>query len=100
VAKSLIVRLCAAVFVGGLAGIIVTSIVNNNNGLVLTFGGCTVLAAVVLIAISAVTEHSTIDAFAEAEAEQLEAHIGALVAEGADENAVRALVRAAMRLGR
>ncbi|MCU1503251.1 MAG: hypothetical protein JWM12_2605 [Ilumatobacteraceae bacterium] len=99
-AKTLITRLCAAVFVCGIAGIIVTSIVNNNNALVLTFGGGMTLAAVVLIAINSVTNRERIDAFAEADAEQLEARIDALVAGGADEIAVRALVRDAMRLGR
>ncbi len=87
-------------FVAGLAGIIVTSIVNNNNALVLTFGGCMTLAAVVLIAVSAVTSRDRIDVFVDAEAEVLESRIDALVAGGADETAVRALVRDAMRLRR
>jgi hypothetical protein len=100
VARRLITRLCAAVFVAGIAGIIITSIVNNNNGLVLTFGGCMTLAAVVLIAISAVSSRERIDVFADADAEALEARIAALVASGADESAVRALVREAMRLRR
>ena len=99
-AKRLITRLCVAVFVGGIAGIIVTSIVDNNNGLVLTLGGCTTLAAVVLIAINAVSSRERIDVFDDADAEALEARIDALVASGADEAAVRALVRDAMRLGR
>ncbi len=79
-------------FVVGIAGIIVTSIVNNNNGLVITFGAMMTLAAIVLIAVNAVTSKEPIDVFDEARAEQLEARIGDLVAAGADEAEVRALV--------
>jgi len=98
VAKTWISRGCAAVFVVGIAGIIVTSIVNNNNGLVITFGAMMTLAAIVLIAVNAVTSEEPIDVFDEARAEQLEARIGDLVAAGADEAEVRALVRDARRL--
>ncbi len=94
-----ITRWCIAVFVAGLAGIIVTSIVNNNNGLVLALGGCISLAAVVLIAVTTVTARQRIAVFADADAERLETRINALVARGADEAAVRALVRDAVRLG-
>ena len=96
--KTWISRGCAAVFVAGIVGIIVTSIVNNNNGLVLTFGAAMTLAAIVLIAVNAVTSKESIDVFDEARAEQLEARIGDLVAAGADESEVRALVRDAQRL--
>jgi hypothetical protein len=99
-AKSWISRACAAVFVGGIVGIIVTSIVDNNNGLVLTFGAAMTLAAIVLIAVNAVTARERIDVFDEARAEQLEARIGELVAAGADESEVRALVRDAQHLRR
>jgi hypothetical protein len=88
------------VFVCGLAGIIVTSIVNNNNGLVLALGGSIAFAAVALLTHSAVTAHDRIDAFVEADAELLEHRIAELVAAGADESAVRELVRHAMRLER
>ena len=98
VTKTWISRGCAAVFVVGIAGIIVTSIVNNNNGLVITFGAMMTLAAIVLIAVNAVTSKESIDVFDEARAEQLEARIGDLVAAGADEAEVRALVRDAQRL--
>src|SRR3954453_2857927 len=98
VRKTWISRGCAAVFVAGIVGIIVTSIVNNNNGLVLTFGAAMTLAAIVLIAVNAVTSEEPIDVFDEARAEQLEARIGELVAAGADEAEVRALVRDAQRL--
>jgi len=86
------------VFVAGIVGIIVTSIVNNNNALVLTFGAAMTLAAIVLIAVNAVTDTATVDVFDDARAEQLEARIGDLVAAGADEAEVRALVRDAQRL--
>jgi hypothetical protein len=100
VAKRWITRGCAAVFVVGIAGIIVTSIVNNNNALVLTFGAAMTLAAIVLMAVNAVTTHERIDVFDEARAEQLEERIGGLVASGADESDVRSLVRDAQRLTR
>ena len=96
--KTWISRGCAAVFVAGTVGIIVTSIVNNNNGLVLTFGAAMTLAAIVLIAVNAVTAKEPIDVFDEVRAEQLEERIGDLVAAGADEAEVRALVRDAQRL--
>jgi hypothetical protein len=96
--RSWINRGCAAVFVCGIAGIIVSSIAGNNNGIVITIGGCVTLAAVVLIAVSAVTTRGRIDVFEDADAEQLESQIGSLVTAGADETKIRALVRDAMRL--
>ncbi len=93
-----LIRACIAVFVCGVAGLIIASVAGNNNGVVLTIGGCTSIAALVLLTISATTERGRIDAFVEADAEQLEQRIGALVAAGADEAEVRALVRDAMRL--
>jgi hypothetical protein len=99
VATRLITRACIAVFIGGIAGLIISSVAGNNNGLVLTIGGVIVVAAVVLMTVNTVTVHDRIDAFDDAAAEQLEAHIARLVEQGADENDVRALVRDA-RLGR
>lgn len=93
-------RACIAVFVCGVAGLIISSIAGNNNGLVLTIGGCIAVAAVVLITIHAVSPNERIDVFAEAEAEQLESRIAGLVSAGADETEVRSLVRDAMRLQR
>ena len=87
-------------FVCGIAGLIISSIAGNNNGVVLTIGGCIAVAAVVLLTISAVTERDRIDAFVEADAEQLEGRISTLVAAGADEAELRSLVRDAMRLER
>ena len=93
-------RGCIAVFVLGIAGLIISSIAGNNNGVVLTIGGCISAAALVLLTISAVTARDRIDAFVEADAERLEGRIAVLVASGADEVEVRALVRDAMRLER
>ena len=93
-------RVCAAIFVAGIAGLIVASINGNNAGVILTIGFVIVLAAVALLTMSAMnTQHGRIDAFDEAAAEQLEDKVRALVMAGADEDAVRALVRDAMRLG-
>ena len=99
-ARRWIPRVCAVVFVGGIAGIIIASINGNNAGVILTIGFVIVLAAVALLTMSAMnTQHGRIDAFDEAAAEQLEDKVRALVMAGADEDAVRALVRDAMRLG-
>jgi hypothetical protein len=97
VATRLITRACIAVFVCGVAGLIISSIAGNNNGLVLTIGGAIVAAALVLMTVNTVTVHERIDAFDDAAAEQLEAHVAKLVAQGADEADVRTLVREARR---
>jgi hypothetical protein len=100
VATRLITRACIAVFVCGIAGLIISSIAGNNNGVVLTIGGFIVLAAVVLMTVNTVTVHDRIDAFDEAAAEQLEAQVARLVQQGADETDVRTLVREARRRAR
>ncbi|HNJ98035.1 MAG TPA: hypothetical protein PLV13_07920 [Ilumatobacteraceae bacterium] len=92
-------RVCAAIFVAGIAGIIIASINGNNAGVILTIGFVIVLAAVALLTMGAVAAKGRIDAFDEAAAERLEAQVAAVVAQGADEADVRALVRDAMRLG-
>ncbi|MEI7548455.1 MAG: hypothetical protein WCK21_10420 [Actinomycetota bacterium] len=100
-AKRWIPKLCAAVFVAGIAGIIIASVNGNNAGVILTIGLVIVLAAVALLTLStAHIQNSRIDAFDEAAAEQLESQVVALVAGGAAEDQVRALVRDAMRAGR
>ena len=58
------------------------------------------MAAIVLMTVNTVTVHERIDAFDEAAAEQLEAHVRQLVEQGADETDVRTLVREARRSGR
>jgi hypothetical protein len=97
VATRLITRACIAVFVCGIAGLIISSVAGNNNGLVLSIGGVIVIAAVVLMTVNTVTVNERIDVFDEAVAEQLEAHVARLVEQGADENEVRNLVREARR---
>ncbi|HEX2782905.1 MAG TPA: hypothetical protein VHN36_04915 [Ilumatobacteraceae bacterium] len=96
-ATRLITRACIAVFVCGVAGLIISSVAGNNNGLVLSIGGVIVVAALVLMTVNTVTVHERIDVFDEAVAEQLEAQVTRLVEQGADENEVRNLVREARR---
>ena len=99
VARRWIPRVCGAVFVGGIAGLIVASINGNNAGVVLTIGLAIGFAAVVLLTYSSVTSRSSIDVFDDAEMERIELQVQALVAGGADERAVRAVVRDALRTG-
>ena len=77
-----------AVCVAGIAGMIVSSIADNS-GAALTFGVVTAVAVLVLIAVTAAGPRPLSDA----DAERLEQRIQQLVAAGADEAAVRALVR-------
>ncbi len=93
-------RVCALVFVGGIAGIIIASVNGNNAGVILTIGFVIVLAAIALLTMGAVSAKERIDAFDEADAEKLEQQVMALVVAGAAEDQVRALVRDAMRAGR
>ena len=99
-ARRWIPRVSIAVFVGGIAGLIISSIAGNNAGVVLTVGLCIVFAAIALLTHAAVTAREPIEVFDDARAEQLEERIAALVAAGAPEHEVRALVREAMRIGR
>jgi hypothetical protein len=100
-AKRWIPKVCAAIFVAGIAGIIIASVNGNNAGVILTIGLIIVLAAVAFLTMSALDlQHGRIDAFEEVAAEQLEAQVMTLVATGAPEQQVRALVRDAMRAGR
>jgi hypothetical protein len=96
-ATRLITRACIAIFVCGIAGLIISSVAGNNNGLVLTIGGVIVLAALVLMAVNTVTVTDRIDVFDEATAEQLEEQVARLVEQGANETDVRSLVREARR---
>lgn len=82
-----------------IAGMIASSIAGNNVGLVTTIGVAGAIAALVLLVVAAVAPGPRIEVFDEADAERLERAIGALVAAGADERAVRDLVRDATRLG-
>ncbi len=91
---------CAAIFVAGIAGLIISSIAGNNNGVVLSAGIPTSIAALVLISASAVSQRDPIDAFDEARAEMMESRIERLVAAGSDEAEVRSLVREAIQVGK
>lgn len=93
-------RLVLVVFLGGIAGMIVGSIADNN-GVAVTFGLVTAVAAICQILVtSVITGQQGAVTFDEAAAEDLEHRIGALVDGGADESAVRDLVRRAVMLGR
>ena len=88
------------VFVAGIAGLIISSIAGNNAGVVLSIGLAIVFAAVALLTYGAVTPKERLAPFEEADAEALEGQVAELVAAGAPEDKVRALVRDAMRIAR
>ena len=90
----------AVLWVSGIVGMIVTSINGNNNGWVVTFGCVTALASLCLFTATAAVRREPIDVFEDALAERLEEQVQGLVAQGADEETVRSLVRDALRLGR
>lgn len=92
-------RLVVAVFVLGVAGIIAFSISDDPDA-ALASGLLTAAAAIVLIAVTAVTTPRRVAADPEALAERLEDRVQALVAAGADEEEVRRLVGDAVALGR
>ena len=93
-------RVCAALFVMCIAGLIISSIAGNNEGWVLSIGAVCAAAAVVLIVTTLVATSQRLPAFSDAHAEEIEARITALVRAGADEAEVRELVRESIRLGR
>jgi hypothetical protein len=90
-----------AVFVTAIVGMIV-SFIREDSGVAVGFGLAAAIATMALIIVTAVAgEHGfavgTVD---EQRAEAIEAEIVALVDRGADEAAVRGLVRRAIELGR
>ncbi len=91
-----------AVCVTGIAGMIVSSIADNN-GAALTFGLATAVATLCLIVATAVTsppdraDPSPLGA--DALGAEVEARVEGLVGQGCEEASVRALVRDAVRLG-
>lgn len=95
------------VFVLGIAGMIVGSIADNN-GTAITFGLITAIAALGLVLVTSVSPPGSLSkrgASRPAEVDQrlaadLEDRIDALVADGADEAAVRKLVGRAVEMGR
>jgi hypothetical protein len=99
VAASRIRAAAIVVVVASIGGMIAASIAGNNVGLVTTVGITGSIAALVLLVVAAVVPAPRIAVFDEADAERLERAIASLVAAGADERAVRDLVRDAARLG-
>jgi ABC-type Na+ efflux pump permease subunit len=87
-----VIVVCAA----GIAGMIVGSIADNN-AVALTFGLITAAAVACLIVATAVTDRGGID---DARAARVEEMAQTLIVAGADETAVRDLVREAVRQGR
>ena len=95
--RRVVMALCAV----GVAGMIVASIADDN-GVALTFGLVTAGAVACLIVATAVAGPGATGPLPpdEAQAERVERLARQLVAAGAEEPLVRALVREAVRLGR
>jgi hypothetical protein len=94
-----------AICVVGIAGMIIGSIADNNNGVVVTFGLITAVSIIVLMAVATTARSLEAKQLAaagvdETLAEDIEARVQALVAAGADETSVRDLVGRATRLHR
>jgi hypothetical protein len=94
-------RVVIGVCVAGIAGMIVSSIADNN-GAALTAGLVTAVAVLCLIVATAVTGQGRVAAESHLEllAADVEDRVAEVVAEGASEERVRALVGAAVKLGR
>ncbi|CAB4642697.1 unannotated protein [freshwater metagenome] len=99
-ALKIIKVICFVIFLSGIPALIISSIAGNNEGWVLTFGVVTAIAALILIAVSAVTAKTRLDSFDEVIAERIEQRVRELVASGASEADVRALIRDALELSR
>ncbi|HET7487159.1 MAG TPA: hypothetical protein VFJ85_04475 [Acidimicrobiales bacterium] len=94
--RRVVVAVCAA----GIAGMIVSS-VTEHDGAAVTFGLITTAAVLCLVVATAVSRATpAVPAPDEAQAAVVEDRVRDLVAGGADETAVRALVGEAVRLGR
>ncbi len=94
-----------AICVVGIAGMIIGSIADNNNGVVVTFGLITAVSIIVLMAVATTARSLEAKQTAAAEvdealAEEIEARVQALVAAGADEASLRDLIGKATRLHR
>jgi hypothetical protein len=88
----------AAIFVGGIAGMIIASVKDNNNGAVVTCGLITAVTSLMLISFTFSSRQSMkVD---ENLARRVEARVNGLVTSGANEAEIRSLVRDAVRLGR
>ncbi len=91
-----------AICVVGIAGMIIGSVADNNNGVVVTFGLITAVSIIVLMAVAA-TARSAENRRGEVDeslAAEVEDRVQAVVAAGADEAAIRDLVGRAVQLGR
>ena len=93
-------RVVVAVSVAGIAGMIVSSIADNN-GAAMTSGLVTAVAVLCLIVTTAVTGGRIgAESHVNLIAEEVEDRVAELVANGADEEAVRELVNTSVKLGR
>jgi hypothetical protein len=99
-ALRIIRAVCIACFVGGIAGMIVFSLRDNTIGAVMTAGLIAAGAAIVLVAVTAVTQRAMPDDIVVARAEELQHHVSELVRNGTDEARLRRLVQQAIDLGR
>jgi dipeptide/tripeptide permease len=102
VVRILVIAIC----VMGIAGMIIGSLADNNNGAVVTFGLVAAVASLVLMSFTLATRSALRSALApdqrpvEAfDGEELERRIQSMVAAGADEADIRALVGQAIRFG-
>jgi uncharacterized protein YggE len=94
--RALVIVLCAC----GIAGMIVASVRGNNNGWVVTAGFVTLIPALVLLAVNLVLNAERGATVDESLAERVERQVDELRDRGTDEEALRRLVRDAVRLGR
>lgn len=93
-------RVVIAVCIAGIAGMIVSSIADNN-GAALTAGLVTAVAVLCLIVATAVSGgRVAADAHLELLAGDVETRVAKVVAQGVPEDDARDLVRAAVKLGR
>jgi dipeptide/tripeptide permease len=95
VVRLVVLGLCAI----GIVGMIAASVAGNNNGWVVTFGLLAAVSVVVLMAFTSATR-ATAPVVDDSVASRVEDRVRLLVEAGADETAVRDLVRDAVRLGR
>jgi hypothetical protein len=95
VVRAVVAVICA----GGIAGMIIGSLADNNNGAVMTAGIIAGIAAVALMSFSLAARSAT-PVVRESTASALEDQVAALVDDGVDEARLREVVRLAIRLGR
>ena len=88
----------AMVWVAGIGGMVAGSVAGNNNGVVMTSGLATAIAALVLMSACSIGLPAV--AVDQVLAERIEGRVGRLVDGGADEPTVRDLVRDSVRFGR